>query len=270
VTYVAQLEDAVASQPEIIGRRRKVAMSRPRRWGTQEKVMSNLASWGVLLKCETPSASPAPRVEELDTLIGALPGRLGDKLLTGGGRDFTAWFWVSAANASQATRLGARLIRSAASDAGMPPIRVIRSHSASTNGRISPFPGTRDRRDRADVWSVLYRAQGPRGQGPIDDAALNRFRTQLGEPDSLVTFHGDKEKFLVSDGTSFTARFWASGAEPWAALRGGRNRVIKALESSGLAGWTIVRAQVATPAARDGDTFPGANGRHLEADEETR
>lgn len=232
--------------------------------------MARLPEWGVLFKCEAPSAAPPPGDEELGKFVGALPGRADDKLLTGGGRDFTAWFWVPAGNASQATQLGARLIRLAASNADMPPIRVIRSHAASTNGRVSPFPGTQDRLGKADVWSVLYRAQAPRGQGPISDAVLAMFRENLGEPDSLITFHSDKEKFLVSDGTSFTARFWVSGVEPWTALRGGRIRVVRALGSSGLADWTIVRAQVVTPAARDADTFPGAYERHLEADEETR
>ncbi len=117
---------------------------------------------------------------------------------------------------------------------------------------------------------MLYRASAPPGKQPIDDSVLHRFRDELGESDSLITFHGDKEKFLVSDRTAFTARFWAIGVDPWTALRDGRSRVVRALEVSGLAEWSIVRAQVVTPAARDGDTFPGAYDRELSPTEETR
>ncbi len=232
--------------------------------------MSGPESWGVLFKCETSMALPAPTDARLHGLLRALPGPPQDKLLTGSGRDFTLWFWVSASDASHATQRGADLIRSAASDAGVPEIRVVRSHSASTNGRVSPFPGTRVRRDSVDVWSVLFRARAPVGKGPIEEPVLERFRVDLGEPDALITFHGDKEKFLVSDGTSFTARFWATGIEPWTALRAGRSRFVRALAASGLDDWTIVRAQVVTPGARDGDTFPGAYDRVLSETEETR
>jgi hypothetical protein len=233
-------------------------------------VLSDLETWGVLFKCETPNAMPAPTDEQLARLRVGLPGPPTDTLLTGGGRDFTAWFWVSASDASDASRRGSELLRSAASGAGVPPIRVVRSHSASANGRVSPFPGTRERRDRTDVWSVLYRASAPVGQRPIDDSVLQKFREALGESDSLTTFHGDKEKFLVSDGASFTTRFWAIGVVPWTALRDGRSRVVRALAASGLAEWSIVRAQVVTPSARDGDTFPGAYDRELTGSEETR
>ena len=232
--------------------------------------MSGQEGWGTLFKCETSIAAPTPTDRRLQDLLHALPGPPKDKKLTGAGRDFTLWFWVSASDASHATQVGADLIRSASSEIGLPEIRIVRSHSASTNGRISPFPGTRERRDLAGVWSVLYRVQAPIGHEPIGEPDLERFRTALGEPDSLVTLHGDKEKFLISDGTSFTARFWATVLEPWTALREGRRRLVGALVASGLAEWTIVRAQVVTPGARDGDTFPGAYDRHPSETEETR
>jgi hypothetical protein len=117
---------------------------------------------------------------------------------------------------------------------------------------------------------VSYRAQRPRGAPAIGATELDRVRAALRSTDALVTLHSDKEKMLVSDGSAFTARFWVDAPDPASALRVGRAELLGALAEAGLAGWTIVRAQTVTAAARYGDTFPGAYERTLRADEETR
>jgi len=121
-----------------------------------------------------------------------------------------------------------------------------------------------------DEWSVLYRVQLSQGDGPIDAQTLRAITGKLSSPDAFLTLHSDKEKFLVSDGSAFTARFWAPGSTPGAALLAGRADLLQALHAVGAAGWTIVRAQVVTAEARRGDTFPGADDRTLTETEETR
>jgi hypothetical protein len=232
--------------------------------------MTDCVEWGVLLKCHIPPDSPEPSHDSLERMVAALACRADDTRLTGSGRDFTVWFWWPGTNASDAVRSGAAALREAAAAEGLPPLRVVRSHAASTNGRVSPFPGTRKRLGTPGVWSVLYRAQRPQGAPAIGAAELERVRAGLTSTDALVTLHSDKEKLLVSDGSSFTARFWADAPEPAAALRAGRADLLGALASAGLSGWTIVRAQAVTAAARHGDTFPGAYERTLNPDEETR
>ncbi len=232
--------------------------------------MTATVEWGLLLKCAIPADAPEPSQDALTRVVAALPGADADKRLTGGGRDFTVWFWYQGTDASDAVRTGAAALRAAAAAEGLSPFRVVRSHAASVNGRVSPFVGTRERLGLADVWSVLYRVQRPSGAPTIGGDELERVRAGLTSDDALVTLHSDNEKLLVSNGSSFTARFWAAGTDPAQALRAGRADLLDALASAGLTGWTVTRAQAVTAAARHGDTFPGAYQRRLRPDEETR
>ena len=231
--------------------------------------MAGLAEWGVLLKCETPADHPAPTSEQLAGLLEAIPCPSSDKRLTGGGRDFTVWFWIAAVDASEATAIGARDLRTNAASLDMPPIRVVRAHAASSNGRVPPFPGAAERLDSGDTWSVLYRVRARSGH-PFTDVSIAEIAERLPGDDCLVTLHSDKEKFLVSDGSAFTARFWSYGTRPSEAIANGRADLLAVLASLSIPDSAIVRAQVTTAEARHGDMFPGADRRVLRPDEETR
>jgi len=232
--------------------------------------MTDVVEWGVLLKCHISPDAPGPSDDTLGRVVAGLGCPMHDTRLTGGGRDFTVWFWWPGTDASDAVRSGAAALREVAAREGLPPLRVVRSHAASVNGRVSPFPGARERLGVPGAWSVSYRAQRPRSAPVIGARELDRVRAALTSTDALVTLHSDKEKMLVSDGSAFTARLWVDAPDPASALRVGRAELLGALAEAGLAGWTIVRAQAVTAAARHGDTFPGAYERTLTPDEETQ
>jgi len=224
--------------------------------------------WGVLLKVRASSDAPAPSRAQLGRLLAALPG--GDKKLTGGGVDFTVWSWVDAADAVAATSIGARTLRAIARAEGLPSLTIVRAHAASVEGRSSPFRGVAARLGSPHIWSVYFKAEAPLGSTPATADLLERVRVALDRPDVNVTLRGDNEKFLVDDGSGFTARFWAAGATAAEAFRAARRDMIAALGRVGLEGWTLVRFQAATADARHGDTFPGVGSRRARRTEETR
>ena len=75
--------------------------------------------WGLLLKARIKPEEPAAAADQLERLVAALPGE--DKRLSGGGRDFTIAWWVEAADAASATRIGAAAVRREASAVGLDP-----------------------------------------------------------------------------------------------------------------------------------------------------
>ncbi len=200
--------------------------------------------------------------------MAALPGT--DKRLTGGGRDFTVWSWFDAADAPSAIDAAGILVRAAAVDVGIGPLKVIRAHAASVEGRSSPFRGIAERLGRRDQWTVYFKVVSPLDAAPADDGALERVAAALDRPDTAVTFGGDREKFLLDDGHGIVVRFWVEGPDPSKAFAEARDDMVQALARSGLGDWTIVRMQAATAEARHGDWFPGAAKRQPLVTEETR
>jgi hypothetical protein len=233
-----------------------------------EDAPTTLPEWGVLLKVEVRDPGPEPSDEALQRVLDALPGA--DKRLTGGRADFTVWSWFEAADAPAAVQLATGRLRAAAANEGFHDLRVIRAHAASVEGRSSPFRAVAERLGRPGEWSIYFRAAAPPGRSPVDSTTLERIEAALGRPDTSVSMGGDREKFLLDDGTGLVVRFWVDGASSPDAFLAARTSVRMALAEVGLGDWTLVRMQAATAEARHGDTFPGIAARQPRQTEETR
>jgi hypothetical protein len=219
----------------------------------------------VLLKARVDDG-PIPDDDQLRRVLARLPGS--DKRLTGGGADFTIWTWIDAPDAATASVRCAAMLRDAARSEGVSSLRFIRAHAASVEGRSSPYRGVAGRLQATDEWSVYFRLEPPSGDGRVDADVLRRFGEVLGKPDTNITLRGDQEKFLLDDGSGFTARFWASGDTLAEAIRDARRDVLAALAAAGMAGWRLVRLQAATAGMRHGDSFPGLATRSPRPTEE--
>jgi hypothetical protein len=211
--------------------------------------------WGVLLKVQLSADAEPAQEGALDQLLSALPGP--HKKLTGAGRDLTVAWWVDAPDAAAAIVVAARRLRAEAASLGLADLVVVRSHAASIEGR-APALAADGRAAEANVWAVDIKAGMPQGGMPVGPDIRDRLRAVLPYPDAGVTLHGDKEKFLLDDGTGLTIRIWISGKTLEAALLAARDDVTSALAQIGLDAWTLIRVKAWDPRALQGDTFPGA------------
>jgi hypothetical protein len=212
--------------------------------------------------------APIPDDEQLGRVLARLPGDA--KRLTGGGADFTIWTWIIAPDAATATEWGAAILRDAARAEGVSGLRFVRAHTASVEGRSSAYRGVADRLDATDEWSVYFRVEHPSEDGRVGPDELRRFGDALAKPDANITLRGDQEKFLLDDGSGFTARFWTTGPTLAEAIRAARRDVLAALAAAGMSDWRLVRLQAATAGMRHGDSFPGLADRSPRATEERR
>jgi hypothetical protein len=131
------------------------------------------------------------------------------------------------------------------------------AHAASEEGRTPSIRGVNERRERSDVWSLTIKAESAGGRCAVDAELLAEVLRRLGGADTTIAAGGDKEKFLLDDGSGFTMRFWAEADSVDLALEQGRTRVDAVLEGLAPGDWIVVRAHATTPAERADDTFPG-------------
>ena len=228
---------------------------------------SRRPEWGVLLKVRVDDG-PEPTDQALADLIAALPGP--DKRLTGRGRDFTTWAWYEGSDAPESIRVAGGMLRAAAERQGIGPLRIVRAHAASVEGRNSPFQGVAARLKRPNTWTIYFRVAGPPGGRPAGAGTVDEIRKALDRPDSSVSLGGDREKFLLDTGRGVVIRFWVEGLGLPDAIRSARREVLQVLSAVRLGDWSIVRMQAATAEARHGDTFPGVDKRPPGNTEETR